>query len=306
MPPEPDRTGVWERPAERLDRVLPALGFARSRTQAAELIAGGGVRVDDAAATKAGARVAQGSRITAPAPDRHVSRAAHKLIAGLDAFGVDPRGRIALDLGASTGGFTQVLLERGARTVLAVDVGHGQLVPELREDPRVRAVEGCNARDLTPESLAAATGVGERPSLVVADLSFISLTLILPAIARCVDADGDHPPAELVLLIKPQFEVGRVRDGIVVRPEQRAEAMRAVVGAAALHGFACRGLVPSPILGGRGNIEYIAGFVADADTVGRAALDPSEWEDRIAELSEGSPELDGARSPGRTEQHHGR
>lgn len=282
------RSAVWTGDPERLDRVLSALGLTRSRTQAAQLIADGGVTVDGTAITKGGTKVAPGSCVTAPQPDHYVGRAAHKLIAGLDAFGIDPAGRLALDLGASTGGFTQVLLERGARAVQAIDVGHGQLAPELRDDPRVIDVEGCNARGLTAASLAEVTGTDEAPSLVVADLSFISLTLILPAIARCATRRQD-PAAELLLLIKPQYEVGRVRDGIVVQPEQRAEAMRAVVAAAARHGFTCRGIEVSPILGGQGNMEYVAAFERAASAVGEGAPDPTEWEGRIAELSAAAP-----------------
>lgn len=275
MPERDVSSAVWQGALERLDRVLPELGLVRSRSRAAELIASGDVRVDGRVATKAGARVGVGSTIAVSGIDRYVSRGAHKLIAGLDGFGVEAAGRLALDLGASTGGFTQVLLERGAREVLAVDVGHDQLVPELREDPRVRVVEGCNARALTAEGLAADTGVVEAPTLVVADLSFISLTLILPAIARVA-----APRAELILLIKPQFEVGRtgIREGIVVDPALRAEAIRTVLGSAAENGFAVQGLEPSPIAGSHGNREFLVHLSRGGDA------DPTEWEARIAEL----------------------
>ncbi|WP_416445877.1 TlyA family RNA methyltransferase [Leucobacter sp. HNU] len=275
MPEGIANSAVWAGAPERLDRVLPELGLARSRSRAAELIAAGEVRLDGRVATKAGARVGSGATIAVSGADRYVSRGAHKLVAGLDRFGVDAAGRLALDLGASTGGFTQVLLERGAREVLAVDVGHDQLVPELRADPRVRAVEGCNARELTAEGLAADTGVAEAPTLVVADLSFISLTLILPAIARVA-----APLAELVLLIKPQFEVGRtgIRDGIVVDPALRAEAIRTVLGSAARNGFAVRGLAHSPIAGSHGNREFLVHLSRGGDA------DPTEWEARIDEL----------------------
>lgn len=273
--PDHERSAVWEGAPHRLDRVMPELGLARSRTQASDWIAGGHVRVDDARATKTGMKVDAGSRIDVSAPDEYVSRAAHKLIAGLDRFGVDPTAKIALDLGASTGGFTQVLLEHGARAVLAIDVGHGQLVDDLRQDERVRLVEGCNARDLTAESLASATGEAEPPSLVVADLSFISLTLILPAIARC--AAGN---AEVVLLIKPQFEVGRVKDGVVTDARLRTQAIRAVMAAAAEAGFATRGLELSPIEGGYGNREFLGYFVRDDQP------DPTEWEARAVALGQ--------------------
>ncbi|MFT4233317.1 MAG: TlyA family RNA methyltransferase [Leucobacter sp.] len=291
---------VWEGEPDRLDRALPQLGLARSRSRAAELIAEGSVLLDGAAAAKAGARVERGSRIAVTGADHYVSRAAHKLIAGLDRFGVSAGGRAALDLGASTGGFTQVLLERGATTVQAIDVGHDQLVPELRGDPRVRLVEGCNARELTREGLAAGTGIAEPPGLVVADLSFISLTLVLPAIARCA-----APGADLVLLIKPQFEVGRVRDGVVTDPELWAEAVRAVLDAAARCGLETRGLEASPVAGGSGNREFLVHLVLADRGDGRARAhaaggDPTEWEDRIAQLcgAPARPSRIGARTEG--------
>lgn len=265
----------WQGSPERLDRVVAELGLVRSRSRAAELIAAGEVLVAGVTAAKAGLKVATGQLVELTAPERYVGRAAGKLVAGLDVFGIDPTGRLALDLGASTGGFTQVLLERGVRAVQAVDVGHGQMAPVLAADPRVRLVEGCNARDLDAPALAELTGESELPSLVVADLSFISLTLVLPAIARCAASDG-----ELVLLIKPQFEVGRVKDGVVTSAVQRAEAMRTVVTAAAAHGFACRGLERSPVVGGSGNREYLAHFAR------AQSPDPTQWEGRFAELSE--------------------
>lgn len=272
-------SGEWIAEPDRLDRVLPALGLARSRSQAAELIASGRVRVNAASATKAGMRVATGSTVEVHGRDHYVSRAAHKLIAGLDAFEVRVDGRLALDVGASTGGFTQVLLERGAREVLALDVGHGQLVDELRHDPRVRVVEGCNARELTKDRLAELAGVAESPQLIVADLSFISLSLVLPALAAVA-----APGAEMVLLVKPQFEVGRqgVRDGIVVDPLLAAEAVRGVLRAAEAVGYRPLGLIASPIAGGSGNQEYVVHFVPGASP------DQTEWEGWIREHIAGS------------------
>ena len=271
------RSAEWVGAASRLDRALSELGLARSRSQAAELIASGAVVVDGSIATKAGVRVGPGARL-AVTRDRFVSRAAHKLDAALDRFGIAASGRVALDLGASTGGFTQVLLDGGAETVLAIDVGHDQMVPELRTDPRVRLVEGCNARTLSAASLTEATGETRAPSLVVADLSFISLTLILPAIAQVAG-----PYAELMLLIKPQFEVGRtgIREGIVVDAAHRATALRAVLASAAAHGFRAEHLDRSPILGGHGNVEYLAHFVRDP------GCDPTQWEGRVVELASG-------------------
>jgi 23S rRNA (cytidine1920-2'-O)/16S rRNA (cytidine1409-2'-O)-methyltransferase len=267
--------GQWGDPSERLDRVLPTLGLARSRSQASELIAQGKVRVDGEVVTKAGFKIATGAMVSVDGADPYVSRAAQKLITGLDVFGVDPNGLLALDVGASTGGFTQVLLERSAREVLAIDVGHGQLADRIREDIRVRAVEGCNARELTAESLAAATGVIDAPQLVVADLSFISLELVLPALLKVA-----APEAEMVLLVKPQFEVGRlgVSGGIVTDPELAIAAVARVILFAEQLGLTCRGVAMSPISGEHGNREVLAHFAR-----GGAAV-PTEWEQRIREL----------------------
>lgn len=247
----------WRGSPERLDRVVPQLGLARSRSQAAELISGGHVRVDGVAASKSGQRVSAGSSIEIDELDHYVSRAAHKLIAGLDLFGVDPAGLLALDVGASTGGFTQVLLERGAREVLAIDVGHGQLAPEMLTDARVRAVEGLNAREVTPALLAERTGIPEAPQLVVADISFISLDLVLPAVVSTV-----APGAQFVLLIKPQFEVGRtgVNGGIVIDLELAVAAVARVIRNAEGLGLACVALAASPITGEHGNREVLAHF----------------------------------------------
>ena len=173
----------------RLDAALAARGLARSRTHAATLIADGLVTVDGRPVVKASAQVADDAALEVAGADHYVSRAAHKLIAGLDAFDVDVAGRLALDMGASTGGFTQVLRERGAERVIAVDVGHGQLAASVARDPGVISIEGFNVRYMTPESLASASGISQTPSLITGDLSFISLTHVLPA-ARAVAA-GD-------------------------------------------------------------------------------------------------------------------
>jgi 23S rRNA (cytidine1920-2'-O)/16S rRNA (cytidine1409-2'-O)-methyltransferase len=190
-------------PEQRLDAALAARGLARSRTHAATLIAAGVVTVDGRPAVKPALKVSETTEIEVAASDHYVSRAAHKLIAALDGFAVDPDGRVVLDAGASTGGFSQVLLERGARTVLAIDVGHGQLAPELVGAKGLVLVEGCNVRNLDRDSLAALTGVSEPPSLVTADLSFISLTTVLPALSATA-----APGADFVLLVKPQFSHG--------------------------------------------------------------------------------------------------
>jgi len=187
----------------RLDAELVRRGLARSRALAVDAIAGGRVTVDGKQALKASLRISPEAELGLIGDDGYVSRSAHKLAAALDAFAVTVEGRLALDVGASTGGFTQVLLERGARRVIALDVGHGQLAAPVREDPRVAVVEGVNARSLTAHELAETSEIDERPELVVADVSFISLTTILPALLDTVGPDADY-----VLLIKPQFEVG--------------------------------------------------------------------------------------------------
>ncbi len=265
----------------RLDAALVDRGLARSRAMARAAIEAGRVAVDGRPVVKPAHPVADDSAIAVEGDDRYVSRAAHKLVAGLDAAGIDARGMLALDLGASTGGFTQVLLERGARQVIALDVGHGQLAPELRADPRVVVVEGENARDLTAERLAAVAGTPERPDLVVGDLSFISLRLVLPAIVATV---GTATP--LVLLIKPQFEAGRqgIREGVVRDAAVREDAIMGVLWAAFDLGLEVAALLSSPIVGSGGNHEYLVVF---RPTDGGH---PSEWRGRAAELArKGSP-----------------
>lgn len=278
----------------RLDQTLAARGLARSRTHAQTLIARGVVTVDGRAAVKASTPVDDDARVEVAASDHYVSRAAHKLLAGLDAFDVRVAGRVALDMGASTGGFTQVLRERGARPVIAVDVGHGQLVDQIATDPGVRAVEGFNVRYMTPETLREASGVDAAPGVITGDLSFISLTLVLPA-ARAVAAPG----ADLVLLIKPQFEAGRtaVRGGLVTDPAVRAEAVADVLWAAWDHGLAVRGLIASPILGTHGNREFVVHLTETtpaardatvhslADATPAPVRDPSEWMGTVNRLT---------------------
>ena len=259
----------------RLDAALSARGLARSRTHAARLIAEGLVTVDAVPTVKPSVRVTDDQVIAVAALDHYVSRAAHKLIGALDVFSLDVHGRVALDVGASTGGFTQVLLERGARRVIALDVGHAQLSPSIRSDDRVVVIEGFNARDMTPARITEAGGVAD-PSLVVADLSFIALPTVLPAL---VDTVGVH--ADFVLLVKPQFEVGRtgIREGIVRRPELRTDAVNGVLWAAWDLGLRTAGVCSSPIAGTGGNHEY---FVWLTSTAGS---DPSEWSGRVTTLT---------------------
>jgi len=259
----------------RLDAELVRRGLVRSRALAVTAIEEGRVRVAGRVVAKPATKVAPDAELAVDGEGRYVSRSALKLVGALDAFGVEVSGRLALDVGASTGGFTQVLLERGAREVIALDVGHGQLADVVRSDPRVRVIEGVNARSLDAAGLAAASGTSERPELVVADLSFISLATVLPALVATVGLGADY-----VLLVKPQFEVGRqgVREGIVRDKALRQDAVSAVVWAAWDAGLATEGIFPSPVLGGNGNQEYLLWA--------RAAVgsDPPEWEGVIGAL----------------------
>ncbi|MCW2600628.1 MAG: hemolysin [Frankiales bacterium] len=225
-------------------------GLARSREQAAALIADGRVKVGGQVATKAatGVEAATAVLVEADEGEQWVSRGAHKLAGALDAFGYDPAGKRALDAGASTGGFTDVLLRRGAAHVVAVDVGYGLIAWSLRTDERVTVVERVNARALVPEQ------VGEPVDLVVADLSFIPLGLVLPALVRCA-----KPGADLLPMVKPQFEVGRENlpsGGVVRDPTARADAVRRVAGQAWSLGLGVRGVVASPLPGPSGNVEF--------------------------------------------------
>jgi 23S rRNA (cytidine1920-2'-O)/16S rRNA (cytidine1409-2'-O)-methyltransferase len=260
----------------RLDAELAARGLARSRTHAATLISDGLVTVNGRPVVKASARVDDDAVLEVVGADHYVSRAAHKLIAGLDAFGVEVAGRLALDMGASTGGFTQVLRERGAEPVIAVDVGHGQLAASIAIDPGVISIEGFNVRYMTPESLAAASGVAQAPSVITGDLSFISLGHVLPAARAVAAADAD-----LVLLVKPQFEVGRtaVKGGLVTDAASRADAVMGVLWAAWDEGLGTCGVVSSPIAGTHGNSEYIAHLAP-----GRGS-NPTEWLSTVNRLA---------------------
>ncbi len=239
---------------ERIDRLLVTRGLAPSRQRAQALLMAGLVLVDDRPVTKAGTRVATDAAIRLRGRDHgYVSRGGVKLAAALDAFAIDPSGRICADLGASTGGFTDCLLQRGAARVYAVDVGYGQLAWKLRQDPRVVVLERTNVRHLE--------GLPEPIELIVGDLSFISITRVLPAIAALC-----APGAELVLLVKPQFEVGRGRlskGGVVRDPALREAAVAAVLADAEAAGFAPLGELESPITGAKsGNIEYLIWLVA--------------------------------------------
>lgn len=265
----------------RLDAALAARGIARSRTHAATLISEGLVSVNGRQIVKASTSVADDAEITVAGADHYVGRAAHKLIAALDGFHISATDRLALDMGASTGGFTQVLRERGARRVLAVDVGHGQLAASVAADPGVISVEGYNVRHMTPQNLAEATGEAAVPDLIVGDLSFISLELVLPAVAAIAGAAGTQ--TDIALLVKPQFEVGRtaVRGGLVTDPATRADAVARTVWSAWDAGLGMLGILPSPLLGTHGNTEYLVHLAP-----GRGS-NPTEWLDRINALAGG-------------------
>lgn len=266
----------------RLDAELVRRGLADGRGEAQRLIADGRVLVDGASAAKAAALVAPDQAITLTEGGRMwASRGAHKLIGALDRFGVPVRGRDCLDAGASTGGFTDVLLQRGAARVVAIDVGYGQMVWRLRQDPRVVVLDRTNVRMLTPETLP-----GSAPSLVVADLSFISLTLVLPALVSVAEADADH-----VLMVKPQFEAGREhvgRGGVVKDPEAWALAMGRVVEAGRALGLGLRAATPSSLPGPSGNVEFFLWLRRGEDSaaadelVGRAAAEGLRLRERHA------------------------
>jgi 23S rRNA (cytidine1920-2'-O)/16S rRNA (cytidine1409-2'-O)-methyltransferase len=256
----------------RLDELLVARGLASSRAEAARLILAGQVRLPGGLVPKAGRLVAPDSTVERVAPMPFVSRGGEKLDAALAALGVAVAGRVCLDVGASTGGFTDCLLARGALRVHAVDVGHGQLHPRLREEPRVVVWEGVNARHLEPDRFH------ERPTLATVDVSFISLEKVLPAVAACL-AD----PAEIVALVKPQFEVGRgqVGKGGVVRGwEARRGAVRAVAVAAARIALRTGGVTASVLHGPKGNREVFLHLARDLGS--RPALEGATLEAALA------------------------
>ena len=241
----------------RLDQALVARGLFATRARARDAVRRGTVALNGSVVTKPAAPCPADVSITVDDPAQgYVSRAALKLIAALARFDVAVADAICLDIGASTGGFTQVLLEAGARRVYAVDVGHGQMATGLRQDRRVRLLEGLNARDLGPDHLD-----GERPSVIVCDVSFISLTLALPP-ALALAAPGAH----LIALVKPQFEVGRDRigKGGIVAPDDAdtsGKALRDWLGGQP--GWRAAGLMPSPVTGGDGNREFLLWGVKD-------------------------------------------
>jgi 23S rRNA (cytidine1920-2'-O)/16S rRNA (cytidine1409-2'-O)-methyltransferase len=236
--------------SERLDVAMVQRGLAESRQRAQGLILAGVVMVDGRPATRAAQPVLPGFSIEVAVPEHpYVGRGGIKLAAALDTFGIDPAGVVALDVGASTGGFTDCLLQRGAARVYAVDVGYGQIAWRLRQDSRVVVVDRCNARylnrDIIPEPIQLAT----------VDVSFISLALVLPAIATCL-----APGGQVVALFKPQFEVGKgkVGKGGIVRDEGlRSDALNAFRALVCERGWLWEGERPSPITGQKGNVEFL-------------------------------------------------
>jgi 23S rRNA (cytidine1920-2'-O)/16S rRNA (cytidine1409-2'-O)-methyltransferase len=232
----------------RIDRLLVERGLFESRAQAQAAIAAGQVTADAAIVTKPSQEVSVEAMLGAQAAHPYVSRGGVKLAAALDHFRCDPSGRVCLDVGASTGGFSEVLIARGARRVYALDVGRGQLHPSLRAEPRVLSIEGTDIRALEAARLP------EAPDFVTIDVSFISLKLVLPAASRLARA-----PAQLLALIKPQFEAGRrhVKKGIVRDPAVHAAVCDDIAAFVAAHGWQVEGIVPSPIPGGDGNREFL-------------------------------------------------
>lgn len=238
----------------RADQLLVERGFFESRARAQAAIAAGLVSANGVPVRKASEMVPQDAELTAQAPHPYVSRGGLKLAGALNAFGFDPNGLTCLDVGASTGGFTDLLLKRGARHVVAVDVGRDQLHASLRADPRVTSLEGQDIRTLAPEALP------ERPQLAAIDVSFISLKLVLPAVAALL-----APKAAIAALIKPQFEAGRaaLKKGIVRDEAVQQQVCDEIVAALRQLGFAVEGPVPSPIEGGDGNREFLVGARRD-------------------------------------------
>jgi 23S rRNA (cytidine1920-2'-O)/16S rRNA (cytidine1409-2'-O)-methyltransferase len=259
----------------RLDAELVRRGLARSRDQAQELLASGRVSVSGTTALKPATQVEPTTSIKVAAASfagddpGYASRGAYKLVGALAVFGTDGlmvQGRNVLDAGASTGGFTDVLLRAGAAAVTAVDVGYGLLAWRLQQDPRVTVVDRTNVRSLEPTDLP-----GPPPELVVADLSFIPLGLVLPALRRCA-----APTADFVLMVKPQFEVGRERlgsGGVVRDPVLRADAVRSVAASAAVLGLGVAGVTASPLPGPSGNVEYFLWLRAGAPALAEHDLE---------------------------------
>jgi 23S rRNA (cytidine1920-2'-O)/16S rRNA (cytidine1409-2'-O)-methyltransferase len=238
----------------RVDRLLVERGLFDSRAKAQAAIAAGLVTANDTPVRKASDEIPVGAALRAQAAHPWVSRGGVKLAAALDHFGFDPAGHVCLDVGASTGGFTQVLLARGAKLIYAVDVGSGQLHLSLRDTPAVVAFEATDIRTLDPARLP------ETPDLLTLDVSFISLKLVLPAALALA-----RTPARLVALVKPQFEAGRrhLKKGIVRDPQVHVAVCDDIAALVSSLGWSVAGLIPSPIAGGDGNREFLLGASRD-------------------------------------------
>jgi 23S rRNA (cytidine1920-2'-O)/16S rRNA (cytidine1409-2'-O)-methyltransferase len=283
--PEPVATGKDRTTRVRLDQLLVERGLAETRTRAQALVLAGKVRVGDGDGArldhKPGDALDPSTAIQVARPEPYVSRGGHKLAAALDAFGIDPTGLTALDVGASTGGFTDVLLQRGARHVYAIDVGRGQLAERLRRDERVTSMERTNARTLTSTTLP------EPIDLAVVDVSFISLDKVLGPVATTL-----APRAPIVALVKPQFEAGKGRTdhGVVRDPAVHRGVLERIVAVAADLGLGTRALIASPILGPEGNREFLVHLapgpscaeVGDRISEAVAPLDPAPATDPAA------------------------
>lgn len=268
----PGKDGAGKMERERIDVLLVERGLAESRNKAQALIMAGQVTVDGKLVDKPGSRVPSEATIMVAAGLPYVSRGGLKLRRALDLFPVTVAGRICLDAGASTGGFTDCLLQAGAAQVIAVDVGYGQLAWKLRQDPRVVVMEKTNVRHLTPEQLPA------QPSLLTVDLSFISIAKVLPVFTTLLTVDG-----ELISLIKPQFEAGRAqvgKKGVVRSPAVHTEVLQRVLALGQEADLGCLGLTYSPVLGPEGNIEFLVYWqkgVPDRDDLDPEAVVAEAW-----------------------------
>jgi 23S rRNA (cytidine1920-2'-O)/16S rRNA (cytidine1409-2'-O)-methyltransferase len=258
---------------ERLDKILVERGLAESRARAQALILAGQVVVSDQRVDKPGQMIDSSADVRVKGETlRYVSRGGLKLEAALREFNINPEGKTCLDVGASTGGFTDCLLQHGAVRVWAVDVGHNQLAWRIRQDPRVEVIEGMNARSIEPDQFPAPF------DLATIDVIFISLKLILPAVRRCVADEAD-----IIALVKPQFEVGRGevgRGGIVKDPRKHRRVLIEIKEAAEAIGLQVAGLIESPILGAGGNREFLIHLAASRNSSRTMAID-----DRIIEIT---------------------
>ncbi len=274
---------------QRLDLVLVERGLALSRQQAQQLIRAGRVRSGDRVLDKPGLDVLPDLSLVVQQPPRFVSRGGEKLDAALDAFPIPIAGRVCLDGGISTGGFTDCLLQRGAARVYGIDVGYGQTAWSLRSDPRVVLKERTNLRHLSPDQLYGPDDAW--PDLAVADVSFISLGLVLPALQGLLQPPAEGSPRDLVLLVKPQFEVGKARvgkGGVVRDPAAHVDAIAGVVAAAEALQLQATGLVASPLTGPAGNHEYLLWLQAGANKAG-VSVSRRQIDERVTATLGGHP-----------------